>query len=128
LSAAAGHTAPGGRGPSVGFPPKWSFVGDPATGWDRPFSDVQRSIGKWLPVEWPSRSCARLAARVVTPGRRCAIVLVVSATGIGLDLTGKAAGRRKLIAVAYADMVNYSRLTGLDDVGTLRRLRALRRR
>ena len=27
--------------------------------------------------------------------------------------------RRKLIAVVYADMVGYSRLIGLDDVGTL---------
>jgi class 3 adenylate cyclase len=37
------------------------------------------------------------------------------------------AGRRKLIAVLYADMVGYSRLIGLDDAGTLERLRALRR-
>ena len=35
--------------------------------------------------------------------------------------------RTKLIAVVYADMVGYSRLIGLDDVGTLERLRALRR-
>ena len=35
--------------------------------------------------------------------------------------------RRKLIAVIYADMVGYSRLIGLDDAGTLERLRALRR-
>jgi adenylate cyclase len=35
--------------------------------------------------------------------------------------------RRKLIAVLYADMVGYSRLIGLDDAGTLERLRALRR-
>jgi predicted ATPase/class 3 adenylate cyclase len=34
--------------------------------------------------------------------------------------------RRKLIAVVYADMVGYSRLIGLDDVGTLQRLRGLR--
>jgi adenylate cyclase len=34
---------------------------------------------------------------------------------------------RKLIAVLYADMAGYSRLIGLDDVGTLRRLRTLRR-
>jgi adenylate cyclase len=34
--------------------------------------------------------------------------------------------RRKLIAVLYADMVGYSRLIGLDDAGTLQRLRALR--
>ena len=35
--------------------------------------------------------------------------------------------RRKLVAVMYADMVGYSRLIGLDDQGTLDRLRALRR-
>jgi adenylate cyclase len=34
--------------------------------------------------------------------------------------------RRKLIAVVHADMVGYSRLIGLDDTGTLERLRALR--
>jgi adenylate cyclase len=51
----------------------------------------------------------------------------VSATGGNLDLAGKAAGGRKLIAVVYADMVGYSRLIGLDDAGTLHRLRTLRR-
>jgi adenylate cyclase len=35
--------------------------------------------------------------------------------------------RRKLVAVLYADMVGYSRLIGLDDAGTLQRLRHLRR-
>src|SRR5450755_917987 len=35
--------------------------------------------------------------------------------------------RRKLVAVMYADMVGYSRLIGLDDQGTLDRLRTLRR-
>ena len=55
----------------------------------------------------------------VTASRRCAIVPVVSSTGIGRDLAGKAAGGRKLIAVVYADMVGYSRLIGLDDAGTL---------
>ncbi len=43
------------------------------------------------------------------------------------DLIGRAPGGRKLIAVVYADMVGYSRLIGLDDIGTLERLRALRR-
>jgi adenylate cyclase len=46
--------------------------------------------------------------------------------GISSDLVGKAAGGRKLIAVVYADMVGYSRLIGLDDAGTLERLRTLR--
>jgi adenylate cyclase len=43
------------------------------------------------------------------------------------DVTGRPPDRRKLIAVVYADMVGYSRLIGLDDQGTLERLRALRR-
>jgi adenylate cyclase len=51
----------------------------------------------------------------------------MNATGMGPDLVGKAAGGRKLIAVVYADMVGYSRLIGLDDAGTLRRLRTMRR-
>ena len=50
----------------------------------------------------------------------------MSATGGNLDVAGKAAGGRKLIAVVYADMVGYSRLIGLDDAGTLHRLRTLR--
>ena len=37
------------------------------------------------------------------------------------------ANRRKLVAVVHADIVGYSRLIGLDDAGTLERLRALRR-
>src|SRR5580698_3574189 len=53
--------------------------------------------------------------------------MLVSTTGISSDLAGRAAGGRKLIAVVYADMVGYSRLIGLDDAGTLRRLRTLRR-
>jgi adenylate cyclase len=43
------------------------------------------------------------------------------------DPTGKPPDRRKLVAIVYADMVGYSRLIGLDDAGTLDRLRALRR-
>jgi adenylate cyclase len=42
------------------------------------------------------------------------------------DVIGKSPDRRKLIAVVYADMVGYSRLIGLDDIGTLERLRRLR--
>jgi adenylate cyclase len=42
------------------------------------------------------------------------------------DPTSKSADRRKLIAVVHADVVGYSRLIGLDDVGTLQRLRKLR--
>jgi TolB-like protein/class 3 adenylate cyclase len=45
----------------------------------------------------------------------------------GPDLAGTAAGGRRLIAVVYADMAGYSRLIGLDDAGTLHRLRTLRR-
>jgi adenylate cyclase len=44
-----------------------------------------------------------------------------------LDRFGKSPAGRKLIAVVYADMVGYSRLIGLDDIGTLERLRTLRR-
>jgi adenylate cyclase len=43
------------------------------------------------------------------------------------DLSGQPSDRRKLVAVVHADIVGYSRLIGLDDVGTLERLRALRR-
>jgi adenylate cyclase len=46
---------------------------------------------------------------------------------VASDSTGRSQNRRKLIAVLYADMVGYSRLIGLDDAGTLERLRALRR-
>ena len=35
----------------------------------------------------------------------------VSATGLSPDLAGKAAGGRRLIAIVYADMVGYSRLS-----------------
>jgi adenylate cyclase len=42
------------------------------------------------------------------------------------DPDGRPPDRRKLIAVLHADMVGYSRLIGLDDVGTLERLRTLR--
>ena len=50
----------------------------------------------------------------------------MSGTG-GSDSAAKLQDRRKLVAVLYADMVGYSRLIGLDDAGTLNRLRALRR-
>jgi adenylate cyclase len=43
-----------------------------------------------------------------------------------LDLPGKLPGERKLVAVLYADMVGYSRLIGVDDAGTLARLKRLR--
>jgi adenylate cyclase len=42
------------------------------------------------------------------------------------NLVGTSLDGRKLIVVLYADMVGYSRLIGIDDVGTLRRLRVLR--
>src|SRR5580658_7778164 len=45
----------------------------------------------------------------------------------GAESAGRASDRRKLIAIVYADMVGYSRLIGLDDAGTLERLRTLRR-
>src|SRR3954447_21644938 len=43
------------------------------------------------------------------------------------DSIGRPSDRRKLIAVVYADMVGYSRLIGLDDTGTLERLRRIRK-
>src|SRR5690242_20113063 len=43
------------------------------------------------------------------------------------DQAGGSPDRRKLVAIVYADMVGYSRLIGLDDQGTLERLRTLRR-
>jgi TolB-like protein/Tfp pilus assembly protein PilF len=45
---------------------------------------------------------------------------------VGSSRTVKPSDRRKLIAVVYADMVGYSRLIGLDDAGTIARLKALR--
>jgi adenylate cyclase len=42
------------------------------------------------------------------------------------DLIGRGTGGRKLIVVAHIDMVGYSRLIGLDDAGTLARLKTLR--
>jgi len=44
----------------------------------------------------------------------------------GSELGVQSQDRRKLVAVMYADMVGYSRLIGLDDQGTLNRIRALR--
>jgi adenylate cyclase len=43
------------------------------------------------------------------------------------ETAGRQTDRRKLVAVMHADVVGYSRLIGLDDTGTLERLRALRR-
>src|SRR4051794_32387338 len=43
------------------------------------------------------------------------------------DRTERPPDRRKLIAVVHADVVGYSRLIGLDDTGTLERMRRLRR-
>lgn len=50
----------------------------------------------------------------------------MSTTGDGSELAGMAEDSRKLVAVVYADMVGYSRLIGLDDAGTLARIRSLR--
>jgi adenylate cyclase len=43
------------------------------------------------------------------------------------NLTGQPSDRRKLIVVVHADAVGYSRLIGLDDVGTLDLMSRLRR-
>jgi class 3 adenylate cyclase len=50
----------------------------------------------------------------------------MSASSIPSDLAGRAASGRKLVAIVYADVVGYSRLIELDDIGTSERLRALR--
>jgi hypothetical protein len=51
---------------------------------------------------------------------------MVSETGAP-NWAGQPSDRRKLIAVVHADVVGYSRLIGLDDSGTLDRMRRLRR-
>jgi adenylate cyclase len=51
----------------------------------------------------------------------------VSTVASNPDRFGEATLGRKLVAVVCADMVGYSRLIGMDDQGTLDRLRALRR-
>src|SRR5271168_4755568 len=50
----------------------------------------------------------------------------MSSSPIPSDLAGRAASGRKLVAIVYADVVGYSRLIELDDIGTLEQLRALR--
>src|ERR1044071_2651403 len=67
--------------------------------------------------------CVLVGVRRFCPRPRGACIVQ---TGMPADLTGKSASAPKLVAVVYADMVGYSRLIGLDDVGTLARLRALR--
>jgi class 3 adenylate cyclase len=54
------------------------------------------------------------------------MALMVSGTDAS-DLAGQPSDRRKLIVVVHADVVGYSRLIGLDDIGTLDRMRRLRR-
>jgi hypothetical protein len=68
------------------------------------------------------RSSLYRAGYAALPGKLQRLaVFVVSLT------KGSEPGRRKLIAVLYADMVDYSRLISLDDAGTPERLWALRR-
>jgi class 3 adenylate cyclase/pimeloyl-ACP methyl ester carboxylesterase len=50
----------------------------------------------------------------------------MSSSPIPSDLAGRAASGRKLVAIVYTDVVGYSRLIDLDDIGTLEQLRALR--
>ena len=70
----------------------------------------------------PCNSLATIGKGAETPIGR-----PVEPSANGSDLVGKASGGRKLIAIVHADMVGYGRLIGLDDAGTLGRLRALRR-
>jgi adenylate cyclase len=58
---------------------------------------------------------------------KVASAVVVEASSSTSDLIGRTQGGRKLIAIVHADVVGYSRLIGLDDAGTIRRLRKLRR-
>ena len=58
----------------------------------------------------------------------CATTAAPMAEGMAeTTISDRSQDRRKLVAVLYADMVGYSRLIGLDDAGTLQRLRTLRR-
>jgi class 3 adenylate cyclase len=71
------------------------------------------------------RKVASVGHRFRVPNNLSAELSTMSIIGSS-DLIGRAPGGRKLIAVVYADMVGYSRLIGLDDTGTLQRLRTLR--
>ena len=68
-------------------------------------------------VDSPCRQCLCLP-------RRCDRGAFTMSGNNAPDLIGRPPDRRKLIAVVYADMVGYSRLIGLDDAGTLERLRS----
>ena len=74
----------------------------------------------------------RAGWRVVGPLRmfaasaRGAKAQTIMSSNSASDLIGRAPGGRKLIAVLHADMAGYSRLIGLDDIGTLERLKTLR--
>src|SRR5208337_3558269 len=57
---------------------------------------------------------------------RCAEARSIMSSNGESDLIGRAPGGRKLIAIVHADVVGYSRLIGLDDAGTIKRLRRLR--
>src|SRR6516165_7451517 len=62
---------------------------------------------------------------------RCVTVTCEAVSVSGTETSGSAVGRsadrRKLIALVHMDVDASSRLMGLDDVGTLERLQALRR-
>jgi hypothetical protein len=79
---------------------------------------------KRLLVAWPAHAFPHIAVSVISSGPL--VGLPLSSFGPAEPI-GRPYDRRKLIAVLYADMVGYSRLIGLDDQGTLGRLRALRR-
>src|ERR1700712_3119646 len=54
---------------------------------------------------------------------------VTQADGMAVQSTGpnRVISERRLAAIMVVDLVGYSRLMGLDEAGTLRRLKALRR-
>jgi class 3 adenylate cyclase len=48
-------------------------------------------------------------------------------SAVDTDLSGPRPGERRLRALVHADVVGYSRLIGMNDASTVRRLRTLRR-
>ena len=93
---------------------------------------------KWLRLAAKTRDVLAVASRLEQPSvvgflslvTGCVLRIVgpIRMSGSNAsDLAGKLTDRRKLIAVMYTDIISYDRLIGLDDAGTLQRLRTLRR-
>src|SRR5262245_17064075 len=71
----------------------------------------------------PAINCKRRTFALLSPGHRSCGKLTcrLQPSGGGMNAP------RKLAAILAADVAGYSRLTGLDEEGTLKRLRKLRR-